>query len=287
MNDEDDLLDRYRRASAAESSRPSDAARSAIAARARVEAAVRTLPAANDTHWRLRAAAGVAVLAVGALIVQRLSHYRHYEQQVASQTAQAVVETASVPPVAATPVVVEQASAELAAPAVPQRSKASARSERPSLASALPAALKRSVTIPSPAGMADAATKSAEAAAAAAVTGAVASAGADSAAVSTRATAITAAVLTRYFPDAFSAAGTAPPMWLLIDQNGRVVRSGRFASIEETRLRTHREQLIPGARIGEYQTVTVSDAKQRQATVAIFTLAADSPPLDPPLEPRP
>ena len=247
MNDEDDLLDRYRRASAAESSRPSDAARSAIAARARVETAVRTLPAANDTHWRLRAAAGVAVVAVGALIVQRLSHDRHYEQQVASQTAQAVVETASVPPVAATPVVVEQAPAESA----------------------------------------DAATKSAEAAVAAAVTGAVASAGADSAAVSTRATAITAAVLTRHFSDAFSASGTAPPMWLLIDQNGRVVRSGRFASIEETRLRTHLEQLIPGARIGEYQTVTVSDAKQRQATVAIFTLAADSPPLDPPLEPRP
>ena len=245
MNDEDDLLDRYRRASAAESSRPSDAARSAIAARARVAAAVRTLPAANDTHWRLRAAAGVAVVAVGAFIVHRLSQDRQFEQQVveqkvAARIAQPVVDAAPEPPVSTEP-----------APAVAQRSTTSAP----------------------PAEMADAAPKSeVTVAAAPAMTAAVASAGADSAAVSTRAAAITAAVLTRYFPDAFSASGTAPPMWLLIDQNGRVVRSGRFASIEETRLRTHLEQFIPGARIGEYQTVTVSDAKQRQATVAIVTL---------------
>jgi len=84
---EDALTERYRAASAAEDSRPPAALRTAIraqawkqlavpAARASAGASPRVAsdrsPAANDSHWRLRAVAGLAVVAVGVAIVMQL-----------------------------------------------------------------------------------------------------------------------------------------------------------------------------------------------------------------------
>lgn len=71
------LSERYRQASAADGSRPSDAVRAAIRAEARLQATERAAkptvlpnaPAANDSHWRLRAVAGLVVVAIGVAVV--------------------------------------------------------------------------------------------------------------------------------------------------------------------------------------------------------------------------
>jgi hypothetical protein len=79
-----DLAERYRRASADEASRPATAVRNAVLARARVVArencgsgSAQASPAdarraANDASWRMKAAAGIAVVCIASLVAVHL-----------------------------------------------------------------------------------------------------------------------------------------------------------------------------------------------------------------------
>jgi hypothetical protein len=77
MNDkqqDDVLIDEYRRASASDADRPSAATRAAILAEA-AAAARRNAPAANESRFWLRAVAGIAVFGIGVLL-WRQTDYR-------------------------------------------------------------------------------------------------------------------------------------------------------------------------------------------------------------------
>ena len=86
---EDALLRRYQEANALDTARPGPALREAVLAHARSQAAVPTpsppsqQPAANDSHWKLRALGSLAVLGLVGLLVMRFDRGTSEEQAVA------------------------------------------------------------------------------------------------------------------------------------------------------------------------------------------------------------
>jgi hypothetical protein len=279
QDDADGLIDRYQRASAADPSRPSDAARAAIAAQARVAAAARAerngaarletrTPAANDSHWRMRAAAGLAVVAVGALVAIQISRHPPAQSQTDEVVAQPPATARTAPPEVALPAAPAVAPAAVApAPKTPQAPllARSVLSEQAPAAERSEARMAAGAAAPAAANMADAA--------------ATVAAPGPQAQQARQAMpgppSLDAALVTRYFPDAFSGSADRPPMWLLVDRDGRVVHAGRHAAGGEAGLRMYLEERFPGVRIGEYQSVAVLDREGRQATVAVARIATE------------
>jgi len=119
--DDEALEERYRRASEADASRPSEATRSAILAHARTVAASRrasekpsldtSRPAANDRFWWRSAAAGIVVAGLALMLwaphLDRMGH----EDKLAAPAAASSAEEMGAPPAAA------PATAATAAPA--------------------------------------------------------------------------------------------------------------------------------------------------------------------------
>jgi hypothetical protein len=87
--------------------------------------------------------------------------------------------------------------------------------------------------------------------------------------------AVDAAMVARYFPDAFAGSADLPPMWLLLDRGGQVLHAGRHAAASSAALRNYLEGQFPGLRIGAFQSLPVQDAQGRQVTVAVARIAAE------------
>ena len=230
----DRLLDHYRRASAADGNRPSDAVRAAIAAQARTEAAARaarsgkkrvatTVSAANNAHWRSRAAASLAVVAIGALIVFRI--FRPVDPALSRADV-------------TTPVAVQAPAArEMAVGATASGARAGGALAGGALADNNSAPVASSVAESS-------------------------DANADR------------AIIGRYFPDVLGAAATEQRLWVIFDEAGQVVHTGRHALAAETQLRAFLEGEFPGVKIRAYRVTTLSAVDGRPVRVAFAWAAA-------------
>lgn len=284
----DQLAERYRGASAADPSRPGDAVRTAVAAEARAQAAARTAAggraridgarvAANDSHWPIRAAAGLAVVAAGALIAVQISRHPDPEVLTAQVAAKpAVVIPAAAP--AATPPVAMQAAVEKSPavylPAPPPSAlvaPASGRAEVEAVASSeQPARAKAADLAVEPAAPAILTRR--------AFSGALGLVGEAPAAVvvpRVRDQAADRAFVHRYFPEAFRGPAQGQPIWVLLDRHGRVLQSGRYRAADATALRAYLEGRIPGVRIGELQATTVNDGGGRSVDMTFAWVAVD------------
>ena len=323
-DDADQLAERYRGASAADLSRPGDAVRIAIAAEARAQASARTAAggrtridgaraAANDSHWPIRAAAGLAVVAAGALIAVQISRHPDPEVLTAHVAAKPAVVIPATAPAATPPAVTQTAVAKspavsLPAPGLPEvqagaRNGELARVERadsaaepttaqtavaesPAAFSPGPASGRAEVQAVASSGQpasAKAADSAVEPAAPAmltrrAISGALALAGEAPAAVvvpRVRDPAADRAFVHRYFPEAFRGPADGQPIWVLLDRHGRVLQSGRYRAADATALRAYLEGRIPGVRIDELQATTVSDGAGRSVDMTFAWVAAD------------
>jgi hypothetical protein len=85
---EDELTRAYRRASDAEAGSPAASTRAAILAEARA-ASLRRTPAANDSRYIWRAAAGIAVLGVAVILWRQTDHRLAPDLTVAAQDSKA------------------------------------------------------------------------------------------------------------------------------------------------------------------------------------------------------
>ena len=225
----DRLLDHYRRASAADGNRPSDAVRAAIAAQARTEAAARaarsgkkrvatTVSAANNAHWRSRAAASLAVVAIGALIVFRI--FRPVDPALSRADV-------------TTPVAVQAPAArEMAVGATASGARAGA-------------ALADNNSAPVASSVAESSDANAD-----------------------------RAIIGRYFPDVLGAAATEQLLWVIFDEAGQVLHTGRHALAAETQLRAFMEGEFPGVKIRAYRVTTLSAVDGRPVRVAFAWAAA-------------
>ena len=283
-DDPDELTRRYRSASAADPSRPSEAVRAAIAARARAEAEARTArsamtaldhaaPAANDSHWPVRAAAGLAVVALGVLIMFQVSHHPEAEVLTAQVTTKPAVAIPVSPPTAAPIATAEVPAADT--PALPSAAPSARAPERAEVQAVA------SIETPLVEKMADSAAELPAPAVAARQSGSgatavVGAAPPPDAVARARDPAADRALVARYFPEVFRNAADEPPIWVLLDRTGHVVQTGRHASADEAELRAYLERRISGARIDELQKTTVNDGLGRTVAVTFAWIARDS-----------
>jgi hypothetical protein len=232
----DDLTREYRSVSAADAGRPAAATRAAILAEARA-AALRRRPAANDSGIWWRAAASVAVVGVGLLI------WRQVDRAVAPLAPYAGnAVTAKAEPEAEADASVES-RADATAPA-------QARAQPP----AAPA--------PSAAGGAANAEKRAERAPATQAFDAPASPARP--ALSLREASISSPtnLLQDRFPSEFTSALPPRAVWVLQDEAGGVLRSGKLDDNEAFDAATQRLQAeFPGRRIGPWSVTPVTNAR--------------------------
>lgn len=252
---DDPLIDNYRQASAQDASQPSDAVRAAIAAKARELAAQRrdsaatvqfdtSVPAANQSSWKIRAVAGLAVLTVGSSLFWQV--YREHPEQL--PTTVAVVPVPAIAPAAsaaeaAVDVVVEQKI---------ERAKASASREE-----------------------ADAAGNAAAAPAAEAPTASRQALGALRAdAAPDRARPDATDIMARYFADA-STTGDSD-LWVLLDARGAVLNTGRQAPADPAALKRYLEARYPRIVTAEVEMAAVS-TQRGDATIHFVWLAPGSP----------
>jgi hypothetical protein len=257
----DELTERYRRASAADPSRPGEAVRSAIAAQARTEAAARAARgglapiepkarAVKDSHWPLRAAAGLAVVAIGALIAFRITQRAQPGPASAYVIPAPQAEPSPMPAFAA---VDRPATGNIAASAERSAAPAAARAEAPAVA---PAVASAKAPVP--------------AAALRLAPPADPAAGAGDAA-------IIRAIVARYFPEVNEGADPGLSRWVLFDHEGRVVRTGRGPAAGEPELRALIEQGQSGARIAQFRTVRIGEDRGSPISIALAWSAAASP----------
>ena len=216
----DELANEYRRASDANAGSPAAATRAAILAEARA-AALRRTPAANDSRYVWRAAAGIAVLGVAVILWRQANHNVAPDLTVAApESAAATQSVATTTSVAAEP----QQAADAAK--AQTRAKASADTGGAGVIagnSAIPAAPTASVKDEKEAAAApppnlQLARASAEAAAPIQAAGAIRKDGPDY-----------QQLLQREFPEVWD--GTEPPhtVWVVVDANGKVLRKGELS----------------------------------------------------------
>jgi hypothetical protein len=208
----DELARAYRGASAGEAGRPDASTRAAILAEARA-AAFRRAPAANDSRYFRRAAAGIAVLGVAVLLWRQADRNltpdltvatgdrpvaEHAEPETAARTAAAPASTGMAAPAeaatdAGTGPAAPPASADKAAAETP------ARMEREVASAATPEARQR----------ADASMQ---------VAGALSRSATDY-----------QGLFQREFPEIWNESETARMAWLVTDADGTVLRKGMVA----------------------------------------------------------
>lgn len=164
--EEDALLQRYQEANALDTARPSPALREAVLIQARSQATAPTppppnqRPAANDSHWKLRALGSLAMLGLVGLLVMQFERGTPDEQAVALGVPAPRIDSAALKPQAPPPPEAPNSAtgeppvmaAEISPPASPQPA-APARSAPPRQAPNRPAALAKAAppaTAPAP-----------------------------------------------------------------------------------------------------------------------------------------
>lgn len=229
-NPRDELADAYRSASDVQAGSPAAATRAAILAEARAAARKRT-PAANDSRYVWRAAAGIAVLGVAVILWQQT------DRRLAPELATAPENTAAVQsPAAATQPAADVARSDAAG-------AGTAAEQRPTTVRPAEITAKDEKKVPS-----RAASTSEEASAGLAASGVTAAqappqlarASADTAAPMPPPGAAQAAgalrqnsdyqqLVQREFPDAWN--GKEPPhiVWVVLDADGKVLRKGELS----------------------------------------------------------
>ena len=246
-DDADQLTDRYRRASAADPSRPGDAVRAAIVTEARAQVVERAAgsgktpldiaaPVANDSHWPVRAAAAQIAVAKSDAAYSPVPPLAALPAR-ARERAEVQLERAEVQAVASSE---QRVGVELVDPA--------AEMIAPSMAARLLSSdslldMRR----PAPAG----------------------------AVARVRDPARDRAIVAHYFPEAFRGPLDQQPFWVLLDRHGHVLQTGRHFSGDEAVLRAYLESRIPGARIDEWQATTLSEGGGRTVTVTFAWVAGD------------
>lgn len=258
-DDPDDLARDYRRASAEDAGRPAAATRAAILAEARALAERRRdlprQPAANDGAIWWRAAASVAVVGVGLLI------WRQVDRPVAplapAKVARADTGNAGDTVSAEAEVVAtDTAAAETRVANTELRARSQAQ-DAPALAKArLPAAPAPPASPAAPGSAAGAIASAATAAATEKLQRRAENASAAQAPVDA------AELMRRQFPAEY--ANSAPPraLWVLQDESGAVVRSGRLDDNEQFAAATERLQTeFTPQRIGPWSVTPVVNAQ--------------------------
>lgn len=258
---DDPLIENYRQASAQDASQPSDATRATIAARARELVAQRRdsaataqfdtrVPAANQSSWKIRAVAGLAVLAVGGSLFWQT--YRDYPEQLTTTVA-VVPAPATAPP------------AEPAADAAEQKVENDAARRQ---AAQPPAQLAES--------KASAAREEAHADAAAAAPAASrqASGALRTDATLGRARPDAADIMARYFSDALITGESN--LWVLLDARGAVLRTGRQAPADPAVLKRYLEARYPRIVTAEVET-EAADTQRGTSLIHFVWLATGSP----------
>ncbi len=258
---DDPLIENYRQASAQDASRPSDATRAAIAARAREltargrESAATAqfdtrVPAANQSSWKIRAVAGLAVLAVGGSLFWQV--YRDYPEQLTTTVAEPAADVAGQK-------VESDVSRRRAAQPPAQRaveSKASPVREEARADAATGASLAEEVAPAAPA----ASRQALDALRTDATLGRTRPDAAD--------------ILARYFADA-STTGESN-LWALLDARGTVLRTGRQASADPAALKRYLEARYPRIVTAEVETET-ADTQRGTSLIHFVWLATGSP----------
>jgi hypothetical protein len=84
------------------------------------------------------------------------------------------------------------------------------------------------------------------------------------------------AFLMRYFPDVWQDGGSLDNLWILLDRLGNVLDSGRTLEMPHA-YRKELEARYPGTKIGEGRYTGVKAKNGKNASLAYFWLAADSP----------
>ncbi len=289
-DDADQLTDRYRRASAADPSRPGDAVRAAIVTEAKVQAVARAAgsgktpidiaaPVANDSRWPVRAAAGVAVVAVGVLIALQISHHPEPEILTAPVAVKPAAVIPATPPAAAQITVAQSDAAyspvpPLAALPARARERAEVQLERAEVQAVASSEQRVGVELVDPAAEMIAPSMAARLLSSdslldmrrPAPAGAVAR---------VRDPAQDRAIVAQYFPEAFRGPLDQQPIWVLLDRHGHVLQTGRHFSVDKAVLRAYLESRIPGARIDEWQATTLSEGGGRTVTVTFAWVAGD------------
>ena len=246
--DDEELIESYRRASAAEAGRPSDALRAAVLAQARAAAApaaaTRRPRAANDARFAWRMVAGLAVVGVALMV---------WRQLPPAATARLAAEAPQVPAPAQMqlpPATVEEPAPTVAAPPSPLPPQTQARTAALSAQAAKaspPIVVDLEVRQPVP----------------------------ESADVARESFAPSpAALVRREFPSLFD--DPAPPagVWIVQDATGRTLRTGTLGAGESLGAVTARLQREwPARRLMPFQTGNIRTA--RGATVLVGIARAE------------
>lgn len=251
-DDRDGLTDAYRQASAADAGRPSAATRAAILAAAR-EAAAQRRPAANDSPFSWRMAAGLAVVGI-ALIV-----WRQLPRDVAPLQSVPTVMVADEP----RPDAAESDAASESAPAAPAaepmreeaRASALAKAETPPAPAAAPAPppvvveLQARQAVPE---SRDAALRQSFNAA------------------SARNATNVDGLVRREFPALLDDATPPAGVWIVQDAGGRTLRTGTLAAGETLgSVWTRLQREMPDRRLRPFQMSTVRGARGADVLVGL------------------
>jgi hypothetical protein len=95
--------------------------------------------------------------------------------------------------------------------------------------------------------------------------------------------AVNRAIAEHYFPDLYTYPTEWPRAdpWVLLDRQGKVVKTGRRVGMSGRDLHLYLESLYPGMRTDGFQATTIRGEHGQWADVNFLWLAADSPVTDP------
>lgn len=263
--DSDELLQAYRRASAAEAGAPPRALRDTILAEA-TAAARRRIPAANDSRFHWRAVAGVAVLGVAVLLWRQMDpRLSTTPREIVPAPTAAPAPAAAPSPAGAEGVSREMPAAEAAAPPAnePENRVRVADSTAPPAPPPPPpsmAQISRDDAARIEASRSDALARSAREFDSLASTEALSAMESSSAAT----------LLRQHFPQQYASNNPPQALWLVQDETGNILHSGEANADDDlAAIARTIEPALAGRRLGPWRTDTVPNAHGLPITISV------------------